>query len=259
VKQSFRKRLKQGDLLFGTFMTLPSPEIAEIFAEAGYDWLFIDMEHTTLDIQNVQRILQAVGEKCACIIRVPSRDEVWLKKLLDAGADGLIFPHVNTADEVRDIVRTCLYPPDGSRSVGLSRAQKYGLKFDDYVDFANQTVSIIPQVEHIDGVQNIEEIVKVPGISAIFIGPYDLSGSLGKLGEIEDTQVQENIAKVKDACLRVRLPVGIFSMDTETASFYIKHGFTLVTVGMDILFIGESAKKTLKKLREQKIQAIKNE
>jgi 2-keto-3-deoxy-L-rhamnonate aldolase RhmA len=253
LKESFRQRLEQGDILIGAFMTLPSPEIAEIFAEAGYDWLFVDMEHTILDIKDVQRILQAVGEKCACIVRVPSSDEVWLKKVLDAGADGVIVPHVNTADEVRHIVRTCLYPPDGSRSAGLSRAQKYGLKFEDYVDFANQTVVVIPQIEHIKGVQNAEEIVKVPGISAVFIGPYDLSGSLGKLGEIEDTQVQENIAKVKDACSKVRLPVGIFSMDAETASFYIKHGFTLITVGMDILFIGESAKKTLQKLRKQEI------
>jgi len=164
----------------------------------------------------------------------------------DAGADGVIIPHVNTADEVCDIVRTCLYPPDGSRSVGLSRAQKYGLQFEEYMEDANQTIVIIPQIEHIDGVQNIEEIVKVSGIAAIFIGPYDLSGSLGKLGEINDPQVQKNIAKIKDACTEVDLPVGIFSMDSETASSYVELGFTLITVGMDILFIGESAKRLSK-------------
>jgi 2-keto-3-deoxy-L-rhamnonate aldolase RhmA len=250
VKQSFRQRLERGDLLVGAFITLPSPEIAEIFAEAGYDWLFVDMEHTTLGVDDIQRILQAVGEECACLVRVPSNDEAWLKKVLDAGADGVIIPHVNTADEVRDIVKTCLYPPEGSRSVGLSRAQKYGLQFEDYVKNANQTVAIIPQVEDIDGVQNIKEIVKVPGISAIFIGPYDLSGSLVKLGEIKDPQVQESIANIKDACTEVRLPVGIFSMDVETATLYVEQGFTLLTVGMDILFIGESAKDTLRKLRK---------
>ncbi|HUU51391.1 MAG TPA: aldolase/citrate lyase family protein [Candidatus Heimdallarchaeota archaeon] len=250
MKESFRQRLKQGDLLIGTFMTLPSSEIAEIFAETGYDWLFVDMEHTTLDVKDVQCILQAVGKKCSCIVRVPSSDETWLKKVLDAGVDGVIIPHVNTADEVRRIVKTCLYPPEGSRSVGLARAQKYGLQFEDYVKNANQTVAIIPQIEHIDGVQNIEEIVKVPGISAIFIGPYDLSGSLGKLGEIHDPQVQKSIAKIYDSCTQAGLPVGIFSMDTEVASFYIEHGFTLITVGMDILFIGDSAKDTLRKLRK---------
>lgn len=249
MKQAFQQRLKQGDLLIGTFMTLPSPEIAEIFAEMGFDWLFVDMEHTTLDVKDVQRILQAAAEKCACIVRVPNKDEEWLKKVLDAGADGVIIPHVNTTNEVRHIVRTCLYPPDGSRSVGLSRAQKYGLQFEDYVEDANQTIAIIPQVEHIDGVRNIEEIVKVPGISAVFIGPYDLSGSLGKLGEIKDPQVQKSIANIKDACTEAGLPVGIFSMDADAASLYIEQGFTLITVGMDILFLGKSAEETLRELR----------
>jgi 2-dehydro-3-deoxyglucarate aldolase/4-hydroxy-2-oxoheptanedioate aldolase len=250
VKQEFRQRLEGGDLLIGAFMTLPSPEIAEIFAEVGFDWLFIDMEHTTLDVQDVQRIYQAVGDKCACVVRVPDKGEAWLKKVLDAGADGVIIPHVHTAEEVRQIVDTCLYPPDGSRSVGMSRAQKYGLGFEGYVKKANTTIAIIPQIEHIDGVKKIEEIVEVPGISAIFIGPYDLSGSLGKLGEIMDPQVQKNIAHARDICIRADLPVGIFCMDTEFASSCIEQGFTLITAGMDIKLIGDSAKDTLLKLRE---------
>ncbi len=249
VKQAFRQRLKRGDLLIGTFMTLPSPEIAEIFAEVGFDWLFVDMEHTTLDVKDVQRILQAVGEKCACIVRVPNKDEDWLKRVLDAGAAGVIIPHVNTVDEVRYIVQACLYPPDGTRSVGLSRAQKYGTQFEDHMEHANQSVAIIPQIEHIDGVRNIAEIVKVPGISAVFIGPYDLSGSLGKLGEIKDPQVQKSIVDIRDACAEVELPAGIFCMDAKAASSCIKNGFKLITVGMDILFVGESAKNTLRKLR----------
>ena len=249
MKQEFKKRLEQSDLLIGAFITLPSPEIAEIFAELGFDWLFVDMEHTVLDVADVQRMLQAVGDKCAFLVRVPGKDEAWLKKVLDAGADGAIIPHVNTADEVHQIVQTCLYPPDGSRSVGMSRAQKYGLRFNDYVGNANQAIAIIPQIEHMDGVRNVEEIVKVPGISAVFIGPYDLSGSLGKLGEIEDPLVQKNIGYVKDACIQAGLPVGIFCMDVEAASSYIEYGFTFVTVGMDILFIEESAKKTLRKIR----------
>ncbi|MGD9346716.1 MAG: aldolase/citrate lyase family protein [Candidatus Aminicenantes bacterium] len=250
MKQEFLKRLKQRDLLIGTFMTLPSPDIAEIFAELGFDWLFVDMEHTTLDVEDVQRILQAVGDTCACVVRVPSSDEAWLKKVLDAGADGVIIPHVNRADEVRRIVRTCLYPPEGSRSVGMSRAQKYGLGFNDYVENANQSVAIIPQIEHTEGVQNIEEIVNVSGISAVFIGPYDLSGSLGKLGKIEDPQVRKNITIAKDACAQAGLPAGIFCMDTEAASSSIEQGFTLISVGMDILFVERSAQNTLRKLRE---------
>lgn len=249
MKLSFRQRLKRGDLLIGTFMTLPSPEAAEIFAETGFDWLFVDMEHTTLGGKDVQRILQAVGGRCACLVRVPNKDEAWLKRMCDAGVDGIIVPHVNTAEEVRSIVRTCLYPPVGARSVGLSRAQTYGLRFDEYVQNANRDMAVIPQVEHIEGVNNIEEIVKVPGIAAIFVGPYDLSGSLGKLGETKEPEVQKSIAKIKDVCSQAGLPAGIFGMDADAVLPYIQMGFTLITAGMDILFLGESAKKTLEKLR----------
>ena len=250
MKQDFFDRLKQGDLLIGTFMTLPSPEIAEILAELGFDWLFVDMEHTTLDVGDVQRILHAVGDTCACVVRVPSSDEAWLKKVLDAGTNGVIIPHVNSADEVRYLVRTCLYPPDGSRSVGMSRAQKYGIRFNDYVKNANRSVAVIPQIEHREGVQNVEEIIKVPGIAAVFIGPYDLSSSMGKLGEIEDPQVKKSITLVKNACKREELPVGIFCLDTEGASSSIEQGFTLITVGMDILFVERAARDSLRKLRK---------
>jgi 2-dehydro-3-deoxyglucarate aldolase/4-hydroxy-2-oxoheptanedioate aldolase len=210
----------------------------------------MDMEHTTLDVLNIQRMLQAVGERCACLVRVPGKDEAWIKRVLDTGVDGIIVPHVSTVDEVRNIIETCLYPPEGSRSVGLARAQKYGLQFDDYMKNSNQAVAIIPQIEHIDGVQNIEEIVNVPGISAVFVGPFDLSGSLRKLGEIQDAQVQKSIIRVNEACIQAGFPVGIFCMDAEIASSYIEHGFTLVNVGMDILFIAESSKDTLRKLRK---------
>jgi 2-keto-3-deoxy-L-rhamnonate aldolase RhmA len=132
----------------------------------------------------------------------------------------------------------------------MSRAQKYGMGFNDYVASANQSVAIIPQIEHREGVENIEEIVLVPGISAIFIGPYDLSGSLGKLGETGDPQVRKNIVIAKDACAQSGLPVGIFCMDTEAASSSIEQGFTLISVGMDILFVERSAQDTLRKLRK---------
>lgn len=248
MRQSFQERLKMGELLIGTFMTLPSPEVAEILADVGFEWLLVDMEHTSLTIRDVQHILQAIGDKCACLVRVPTGDAVWLGRALDAGADGVIIPHVNSADEVRHIIRTCLYPPDGTRSVGLARAQRYGLRFEDYMAHAHQTIAIVPQIEHTEGVTNIGEIVKVPGITAIFIGPYDLSGSLGKLGEIEDSDVQKSVIKVKDTCSEAGLPTGIFCMDDKAASAHIEDGFSLITVGMDIQFLGESARATLQKL-----------
>ena len=246
---TFRKKLERRDLLIGTIFTLPSTEIAEILSEAGFDWLWIDMEHSSLEIKDVQRIIQAVGDKCACIVRVPSNDEVWLKKVLDIDPDGIIVPHVNSAEEVHKILQFSKYPPEGARSVGISRAHGYGMKFQDYVDHASKNIIVIPQIEHIDAVDNIESIVSVPGVSAIIVGPYDLSGSMGKLGNVADAEVQQKVEIVKETCLNVGLPMGIFGVDAEAVTPYIDLGYTLIAVGLDTLFLGKSAQQTIKLLR----------
>jgi len=249
MMDTFRQRLEQRDLLIGTLFTLPSPEIAEILSEAGFDWLWVDMEHSSLEIKDVQRVIQAVGDKCPCIVRVPSNDEVWIKKVLDIDPAGIIVPHVNSAEEVHKILQFSKYPPEGARSVGISRAHGYGMKFQDYVDHANRNMIVIPQIEHIDAVDNIESIVGVPGVAAIVIGPYDLSGSMGKLGNVSDAEVKQNVEIVKKACLNVGLPVGIFGVDADAVRPYIDLGYTLIAVGVDTLFLGKSAQQTIKLLR----------
>ena len=248
-KESFAKKLRRGDTLIGTSITLPSPEIAEILSNVGFDWLFIDTEHSTLDVHDVQRILQAANENCPCIVRAPLNDEVWIKKLLDTGADGIIIPLVNSADEAQKIVKLCKYPPEGNRSVGMSRAHKYGMKFQEYVDCANEKVALILQIEHIDAVQNIDSIISVPGVDAVFVGPYDLSGSMGKVGAITDPEVQQRIEIVKTVCLNAGMPIGIFGIDTEAVKPYIEQKYSMITVGIDTLFLGKSARDTLKAIR----------
>jgi len=248
--ESFAKKLRRGDTLIGTVITLPSPEIAEIVSGIGFDWLFIDTEHSTLDVHDVQRILQAANKNCPCIVRAPLHDEVWIKKLLDIGSDGIIIPLVNSADEAEKIVKLCKYPPEGNRSVGMSRAHRYGMKFQEYVDCANEKVAVILQIEHIDAVQNIDSIINVPGVDAVFVGPYDLSGSMGKVGAITDPNVQENIEVVKTACLNAGMPIGIFVIDAEAAKPYIAQKYSLIAVGMDTLFFGKSARDTLKAIRD---------
>ncbi|MBN1223504.1 MAG: 2,4-dihydroxyhept-2-ene-1,7-dioic acid aldolase [Candidatus Aminicenantes bacterium] len=249
MNSDFQRRLKQGELCIGTFMTLPCPEIAEICAGAGFDWILIDLEHTTLDVKDVQSVLQAVHADCACIVRVPSKDEALIKKVLDTGIAGIVVPHVNTPEEASWIVQHCLYPPEGKRSVGISRAHKYGLRFKEYVAGANSRILVIPQVEHIEGIRRIEDIVRVPGISAVFIGPYDLSGSMGLLGQVKSTEVQVQIDKVRQVCCDVGLPVGIFGIDVDSILPYIEQGFTLIVMGMDSLFLGRSIRSALERVR----------
>ena len=249
LNYNFLKKLSGGEILIGTIITLPSPEIAEILSFAGFDWLFIDTEHTTLEVPDVQRILQCIQGRCPCIVRVPSGDELWIKKFLDIGADGIIVPLVNSAEEAQKIIRFCKYPPDGSRSVGISRAHGYGMKFREYVDFANDSIAVIIQIEHVDAVRNIHSIVQVPGIDGIFVGPYDLSGSMGKVGKVDDQEVQQNIEIVKTACMNAGVPVGIFGFDVECVKSHIDKGYTLIAVGMDTVFLGKTAQETVKALQ----------
>jgi 2-keto-3-deoxy-L-rhamnonate aldolase RhmA len=241
MTQNFRKRLLRGDRLVGTILSLPAPELAEIASQAGLDWLFLDMEHGSLDAAAVVRLIQAVREPCAAVVRVPESGEMWIKKALDAGAAGLIIPHVNTAVEAARSVHWGKYPPEGGRSVGFSRANRYGAAFQEHVETANEQISMIVQVEHIDGVRNVGEILAVPGVDAVIIGPYDLSASLGKPGRIQDADVREAVAAVRTACARLHKPAGIFSADIESSRRAIAEGYTLVCSGIDIGLFAKSA------------------
>lgn len=250
MKETFLHRLRNNDLLLGTIVTLPSPEMAELLSRAGFDWLFIDMEHTSLGVKDVQRILQAVGEEFPCLVRVPTMDEAWIKKVLESGPAGIIVPHVNTPEEVEKILQWSKYPPEGTRSVGISRAQDYGLNLQEYMEKANDTIAIVPQVEHIDAVANLEAIVKVKGLKMIFVGPYDLSGSIGKLGKVKDPEVYGIIQHVRTICSKAGIVTGIFGVDAEEVNPYIEIGYSLVAIGMDTSHVSKSVQQTLHALRK---------
>ncbi|CAB1063510.1 2,4-dihydroxyhept-2-ene-1,7-dioic acid aldolase (EC [Olavius sp. associated proteobacterium Delta 1] len=241
-----RSRLQKGDTLIGTLITIPAPEVAEIMAEIGYDWLFIDTEHSSFNAQSAQGILQAVDHRCPCVIRIPTNDEVWIKKALDIGAAGIIAPGVNSADEAERIVRMCKYPPRGSRGVGIGRAHGYGLTFKKYVAAANDEIAVILQAENINAVENIAEIVRVPDVDAVLIGPYDLSASMGKMGRINDAEVQAAIASVTECCREAGRPLGIYADSAESAAPFIKQGYTLIAISTDCLHMVQGARATLK-------------
>ena len=163
MNASFAKRLRSGQQQLATIISLPCPEIAEIAAGSGYDWLFIDAEHGPLSVHAVQSILQAAGE-CPCIVRIPTADPVWIAKALDVGAAGILVPQVSTPEQVRGIVEAAKYPPQGSRGVGVARAQGYGAELMDYLNEANRETLVFIQAEHQDAVDNIDAIAQVPGL-----------------------------------------------------------------------------------------------
>ncbi len=244
-----KARLRGPTALIGAFLCLPSPETAEIFAESGFDWLILDTEHGPYDVLTAQRMLQAVGGRCPCVVRVPSFEEVWIKKALDIGASGVLVPLVRTAAEAERVARACRYAPEGTRGMGGARAHRYGLGFQQYVDTANRRTAVILQAEHIEAVRAIDEIVRVPGLDAVFIGPYDLSASMGKPGRINDPEVLQAIRTVRQSVLEANLALGIYCSDPRAARDYIAQGFRLVGFGTDLGHLTRSLRESLSALR----------
>lgn len=245
---NFRTRLQNGETLIGTMITIGAPEVAEIMSLVGFDWLFLDGEHGPLETADIKTILNASGDRVDCLVRIPAIDEVPIKKALDLGATGIIAPQVNSAEQAAKVVHLCRYPPEGSRGTGLARAHRYGLGFEEYVATANQNVLVVIQAEHREAVENIEEIVSVDGIDCIFIGPYDLSASYGKSGQIQDPEIVAAIERVEEVCKSQKKPLGIFGLTSESVRPYLDRGFSLITVGIDTVFLSGAAKKVLRGL-----------
>lgn len=251
MKQTFRKALLSGKTLIGTIVTLPGAQIAEILAHVGFDWLWIDAEHSpSLEMGNIEQILQAVEDRCACVVRIPACDEVYFKKVLDLGAAGLIVPHVDTVEIAERVVKFAKYPPLGERSIGVARAHGYGLNFEAYMKNANDRTAVIVQIEHVKAAQNIEAILEVEGVDAVLIGPYDFSGSLGKPGKLDDPEVQDHINRVRDACLKRKKPIGILGVSVDTAKLFLDQGYSLVAVGVDTMIFGFAARDVLAQMRK---------
>ncbi len=245
---SFKQRLNKGERLVGTILSLGLPSVAEMISQCGFDWLWIDMEHAPLSLEQVQQLLQAKSEACPAFVRIPANDEVWIKRVLDLGADGIIVPQVKTADEAQKAVAASKYPPTGIRSVGLARASNFGMNSAAYIEEANEKLLVLLQIEHHEGVKNLESILKTPGIDAIIIGPYDLSGSFGKLGQINDDEVQQAIAIIRKACEQHGMPLGIFALQPEHGKIYLSQGFKLIALGIDAHFMWTAAKASLESL-----------
>ncbi len=236
--------------MIGTLLSISAPQVAEIIAMAGFDWVFIDMEHSAMSLESVQNAIQIMEGKILTIVRVPANDEVWIKRILDTGCDGILVPMVNSADEAKRVVQASKYPPQGRRSVGLARAHKYGDTFNDYIENANRDLVVIIQCEHKEAVSNIDEILKVDGIDSVFIGPYDLSASMGLTGQVGHPEVVASIRMVKDKCRMAGMPYGIFSSGIDAIKSEIKEGCTFLLGGVDTSFLLNSFRDQLKALKE---------
>jgi 2-keto-3-deoxy-L-rhamnonate aldolase RhmA len=187
----FMDKIKAGKLCRGIVITLNDLTVSELAAEAGYDFTWIDMEHAPLTIESaLHHIIAVKGTDCAPLVRVPWNKAEVIKPVLDLAPAGIIIPMVNTAEEAKSAVLACRYPPTGIRGCFVRRADRFGqTPFTEYLKASESEPLVIIQIETMEGVRNLDEILKVPGIGSICIGPLDLSGSMGKLGKTDDPEV----------------------------------------------------------------------
>lgn len=225
--------------MLGTIYSAGSIPIAEIISHAGFDWVMIDMEHSAISLNEVQDSMAVFGETMMKVVRVPGNDEIWIKRVLDTGCDGILVPMVNSKEEAEKVIMSSKYPPQGRRSTGLSRAHGYGRTFNKHLKDANESIHIMIQIEHVEGIRNLDSILKVKGIDSIFIGPYDLSASMGLTGQVTHPDVLASIDLIKGKCVEAGLPYGIYGGNPEVLTREIEDGCKFILCGVDLaLFNG---------------------
>lgn len=249
LNTELRQRLLANETLVGTLVSIPSPEIVELLSMVGFDWLFLDAEHGAFGPNEIVSLLQAAGNT-PCLVRIPGADPAWIKKVLDAGAAGIIVPQIESKQQAQAVVQAAKYPPDGRRGVGLGRAHKYGIEFSEYLTSANENTIIVLQAESQKAVDCIDEIAAVNGVDAVLIGPYDLSASLGHTGDLQHRIVQTAINDIAKACHKQDTKLGIFGVCADNVSPYKALGFSLLTVGVDTLFIEKEARNALDTIKQ---------
>jgi len=253
---NLKGRLRSRELIFGSWVSFAHPSITEIFASHNFDFLAIDMEHGTINLEQAQRIIAASQYyKVACLPRPVSHSNDWIKPLLESGADGLIAPMVNSSEELQDLLNDVKYPPLGKRSFGINRAQGYGKDFDDYVSNWNKTSIFIAQIESKSAVDRIEKIVSNPDLDGIMIGPYDLSGSLGVPGQKFHPLVKEAESKVIKACKERGISCGTQLSDFNKSSVQaaLDMGYTFIIASSDLFVLeawASDAEKVMQGLRK---------
>ena len=238
----------------GSWVTINHPSIVEIMADSGFDWLCIDMEHSVTDYFEAQLLISAIQSKgLKAFIRVGENNARIIKRVLDAGADGIIVPSVNSKFDAEKAISAVFYPPRGKRGVGLARAQGYGFDFENYRDRKAKEITLIAQVEHINAINELEGIIETDGISGTIIGPYDLSGSMGKPGKYNDEDVKNALLKYETIAQQHDKLMGyhIIEPDHKLVVDKIDKGYNFIAFSLDTLFLGALARNEMAQLKKR--------
>ena len=244
---SFKARLLAGETQLGLWMSIPSPVTAEALGYIGFDWLLFDTEHTPVEVAQLQPLLQAAQSGGSALAARPAwNDKVLIKKLLDIGAQTLLIPFVQNAEEARNAVEATRYPPEGIRGVaGLTRASRYG-QAENYLDLANDQICMLVQIETQAAVDNLEEIAAVPGVDGVFVGPSDLSASLGYLGKPSAEPVQQALRSLAKRIDGMGKAPGILATNVDDSKRYRDWGYRFIAGSVDLGLLVAGAKGVVK-------------
>lgn len=232
----FKQRLAAGEVCVGAWTQAPGVQVAEAMASCGFDWLAIDMEHATLDVDEAQHVfLAAERYGVAPLVRLPKHDPYLARRLLDAGAMGLILPVTEDAGAFAEFASYCYYPPKGKRGVGLSRPNLWGETFKDY--FGGFEPALIPQIESRKGVENIAALAALPCVDAVFVGPYDLTADLGKPGDFDTPEFKAAMKQIQAGIEAAGKPMGAHVVEPNVAKLKerIDEGYRLLAFGTDLI------------------------
>ena len=241
--KNIRNKLKNNQFSIGSWLQLPSPDVAEILANSGYDWINIDSEHGAISIQELPNLFRSIEQGDALpIVRIENQKGFNCSQVLDAGAGGLVIPNITSRDQIENIISMSSYPPTGRRGVGFSRSNLFGINFKKEIDSTIQPL-IIAQIEHINAIQNLEDIISVEGLDAVFIGPYDLSSSIGKAGDFESKSFKLALKKFIKICKEKQFPYGIHVVNPSEKELKskVKQGFQFIGYSTDAYFLHKAS------------------
>lgn len=250
-----KARMAAGETLFGVWLELGSPMVAEVLAECGYDCAMMDMEHGPHSIGDTIGMMQAMkGTGCLPLTRIPANDPVAIKRVLDAGVRGVMVPSVNTAEEAEAAVAACRYPPRGKRGYAASivRATRFGLDLEDYLRrFEEEELLVICQIETCEAVENIENIAAVEGVDLLFIGPNDLTADAGFFNRLDAPEVDAMVTRVEEACRAAGRGLGaIVSPNRSLAQLKASGGYRMILQDADAALLRDSARASLEAQRK---------
>lgn len=236
----------------GTWIMSASPLVAEALGCAGFDWAVVDMEHSPLDLTTVVHLLQAVaGTPLVPVVRVPWNDTVGIKRVLDAGAQTLLVPFVQNAEEARAAVAACRYPPEGVRGMAaMGRASRFGT-MPNFFTTANRSIGVIVQLETTSAIERIDEIAAVDGVGALFIGPGDLSGTMGHVGQLTHPEVIAITRKAVERARQLGKPIGTVGGTPEVVAQYREIGFDFIAIASDLGLLMRAAQAALNAVRAE--------